>query len=115
MRVIFLSAAFFDPALIGDFFGAWEIRDASGKKRCRIVLKKEQAIGGYAIEIAENCEKSFPVIDEIAGWRLLESWTIDLIDVTRKTRIRFSTPDNNYIAIPEVDGIARPLKPPKRK
>lgn len=103
-----------DPGLIGDLFGAWEIRDQSGKKRCRVVLKKEQAIGGYAIEVADNCKNSFPVMGEIAGWRLLENWTIDLIDATRKTRVRFSTPDERYVAIPEVDGIAR-LDKPKRK
>lgn len=104
-----------DPAFAGDIFGPWEIRDSSGRKRCRIALKKEQAIGGYAIEVAENCKKTFPVMDEIAGWRLYESWTIDLIDATRKTRVRFSTPDERYVAIPEVDGIAALAKPPKRK
>lgn len=104
-----------DPSLIGDTFGAWEIRDETGKKRCRIVLKKELAIGGYQIEIADNCKKTFPVMDEIAGWRLMESWTIDLIDATRKTRVRFYTPDDNYIAQEEVDGIFRLVKPPKRK
>jgi len=104
-----------DPALIGDIFGAWEIRDQSGKKRCRIVLRREEAIGGYAIEVADNCKKTFPIMDEIAGWRLLESWTIDLIDATRKTRVRFSTPDERYVAIPEIDGIATLAKPPKRK
>ena len=104
-----------DPAMIGDFFGAWEIRDKSDKKRCRIVLKKEQAIGGYAIEVADNCKQAFPVMDEIAGWRLLEGWTIDLIDATRKTRIRFETPDNRYVAIPEVDGIATIVKPRTKK
>ncbi len=104
-----------DPSLIGDTFGAWEIRDESGKKRCRINLKKEQAIGGYAIEVADNCKKLFPVMDEVAGWRLLEGWTIDLVDATRKTRVRFSTPDERYVAIPEVDGIASLHKPSKKK
>lgn len=95
-----------DPALAGDFFGAWEIRDNSGQKRCRITLRRETGIGGYQIDVADNCAKVFPVMEEIGGWRLLEGWTIDLIDATRKTRVRFSTPDNNYVAIPEVDGIA---------
>ena len=104
-----------DPAMIGDFFGAWEVRDKSNKKRCRVVLKKERAIGGYAIEVADNCRKTFPVMDEIAGWRLLENWTIDLIDATRKTRIRFETPDNRYVAVPEVDGIATIVKTRTKK
>jgi hypothetical protein len=103
-----------DPAMIGDLFGAWEIRDTSGKKRCRIVLKKEETIGGYAIEVTNDCKKSFPVMNEVAGWRLLENWTIDLIDATRKTRVRFETPDNRYVAIPEIDGIDGLFKPAKR-
>ncbi len=104
-----------DPSMIGDLFGAWEIRDQSGKRRCRVVLKKEQAIGGYAIDVADGCGKTFPVMGEIAGWRLLENWTIDLIDATRKTRVRFSTPDERYVAIPEIDGIATLVKPQTRK
>ena len=42
----------------------------------------------------------------IAAWRLLEGWTIDLTDAGRKTRIRFSTPDERCVAYPQVDGIA---------
>lgn len=104
-----------DPALSDDMFGTWEIRDATGKKRCRIVLQKDLAIGGYAIEVADNCKKVFPIMDEIAGWRLLENWTVDLIDATRRTRVRFQTPDERYVAIPEVDGIETLVKPQKKK
>jgi hypothetical protein len=104
-----------DPALIGDTFGTWEIIDKSGKKRCRIVLKKEIAIGGYAIDVAPSCAKLFPVMDEIAGWRLMQGWTIDLIDATRKIRVRFQTPDNRYVAIPGIDGIDTIVKPKTRK
>jgi hypothetical protein len=103
-----------DPSLAGDFFGVWEIRDKTGKKRCRIDLKKTTGAGGYQIDIAKNCAKDFPVMGEIDGWHLLENWTIDLIDANFKTRVRFSTPDDNYVAIPEVDGIAT-LAKPKRK
>jgi hypothetical protein len=103
-----------DPAFVGDFFGPWEIRDNGGKKHCRITLLKAAGIGGYQIDIADNCAKNFPVMGEIGGWRLLEGWTIDLIDATRKTRVRFSTPDNNYVAIPEIDGIATIAKLKKK-
>jgi hypothetical protein len=103
-----------DPALIGDIFGPWEIRDKTGKKRCRINLKKTTGTGGYQIDIADNCAKDFPVMRQIDGWHLLEGWTIDLIDATMKTRVRFSTPDNAYVAIPEVDGIATIAKPRKK-
>ena len=86
-----------DPALVKGVFGSYEIRDKAGRKRCRIVLTQQQAIGGYAVEAAPDCAKAFPVMADIAGWRLLEGWTIDLIDPLRKTRIRFSTPDERYV------------------
>jgi len=95
-----------DAALLKDVFGAWEIRDRAGKKRCRIVLLREPAIGGMGIEIGEQCAKAYPAMGDVAGWRLLEGWTVDLIDPLRKTRIRFETPDNRYVAFGEPSDIA---------
>lgn len=95
-----------DPALLADAFGVWEIRDKSGKKRCRVTLLKESGIGGYQIEIAPGCDKAFPVMGDISAWRLLEGWSIDLVDPLRKTRVRFETPDNRYIALGDPKDIA---------
>jgi len=94
------------PALLNDIYGAWEIRDKSGKRRCRIDLKKESGIGGYQIEVAPGCDKAFPAMADIAAWRLLQGWTIDLVDPLRKTRLRFETPDNRYVAFGEAKDIA---------
>jgi len=57
-----------------------------------------------------DCGKIFPVMNDVAGWRLYEDWVIVLIDATRKTLIRFSTPDNAYVAEPETDGISTIVK-----
>lgn len=95
-----------DAALLADTFGIWEIRDKSGKKRCRVTLKKEFGIGGYQIEAASGCDKTFPIMGDIAAWRLLEGWTIDLVDGLRKTRVRFETPDNRYVPIGDPKDIA---------
>jgi hypothetical protein len=86
-----------NAALLKGAFGPHEIRDKAGKKRCRIVLTQQQAIGGYAVELTPDCAKAFPVMADIAGWRLPEGWAIDLIDPLRKTRVRFSTPDERYV------------------
>jgi hypothetical protein len=94
-----------DPAELKAFYGRWDIRDESGKKRCRVVLKEEDTIGGSEIEVSPKCIKLFPVMEEITAWRLMEGWEIDLVDALRKTRIRFSTPDDRYVAFPETDGI----------
>lgn len=96
-----------DPAMTADLYGPWELADESGKKTCRVVLKKTQTIGGSEIEIPPDCARKFPIMGEITAWRLMESWTIDFADATRKTRIRFSTPDERYVAFPDDYGIAR--------
>ena len=94
-----------DSAILNDFYGTYDIQDAKGKKHCRVVLKKEQTIGGSEIEVAKGCAKTFPIMSEITAWRLYENWTIGFADATRKLRIRFFTPDERYVAEPETDGI----------
>src|SRR5262245_25546049 len=100
-----LDMAAVDSELLTEMFGPWEIRDAAGGKRCEVTLKRETTIGGMEIDIDPACAKTFPVMDEIAAWRLMEGWAIDLVDGERKTRIRFETPDASYVAFPETDGI----------
>ena len=95
-----------DPALLADIYGAWEIRDKSGQRRCRINLLKDFTIGGYQIEVAPGCAKAFPVMDDISAWRLLQGWSIDLVDPLRKTRVRFETPDNRYVPFGDEKDIA---------
>ena len=95
-----------EPAMQADIYGVWEIRDKSGKKRCRITLLKEFTIGGYEAQPAPGCEKAFPVMADISAWRLLEGWTIDLVDPIRRVRIRFETPDNRYVPFGDPKDIA---------
>jgi len=99
-----------DPAMAADFLGDWNILNEDGSKSCKVTLHKEQVIGGMQIDVDPECGKIFPVMNEVAGWRLYEDWVIVLIDATRKTLIRFSTPDNAYVAEPETDGISTIVK-----
>ena len=94
-----------DPELADEMFGRWIIGSANGDRQCEVELLREPAIGGMQIDIGPGCEAAFPVMADIAAWRLLEGWAIDLADGERKTRIRFSTPDERYVASPEIDGI----------
>jgi hypothetical protein len=100
-----------DPDMLKSMYGPWIITDESGDKRCKVVLTDEPTIGGSVIEVDPGCEKAFPVMADVAAWRLMESWGIYLVDAERKTRIRFTTPDNEYIADPETDGIFTILQP----
>jgi hypothetical protein len=94
-----------DPAMIEDFLGDWSIQNENGSKACKVTLSQEVTIGGLVIDVDADCAKVFPVMDEVVAWRLYEDWQIVLVDATRKSLIRFSTPDNTYIADPETDGI----------
>lgn len=95
-----------EPAMLADMYGTWEIRNKSGTKRCRIILGKEFTIGGYQVDKAPGCEKTFPVMDDISAWRLLEGWSIDLVDPIRRIKIRFETPDNRYVPFGDPQDIA---------
>ncbi|WP_210162988.1 AprI/Inh family metalloprotease inhibitor [Hoeflea sp. 108] len=94
-----------DKAEVEDFLGKWEIRDESGDKRCDVVLKRDMTIGGMQIEVDPACAKVFPVMDDIAAWRLKEGWAIDLVDAVRQMRLRFEVPDVTYVAMQDIDGI----------
>ncbi|MEP9396311.1 AprI/Inh family metalloprotease inhibitor [Mesorhizobium sp. KR2-14] len=94
-----------DPEFVSDMFGPWTISNAAGDKHCMVVLKRELTIGGMELELAPDCPASFPVLDDITAWRLLEGWAIDLVDAERRTRIHFETPDDIYVAFPDTDGV----------
>lgn len=104
-----------DQSEVKDFLGPWIIKDARGKRQCRVVLKRETTIGGMQIDVDPKCKAVFPVMGEITAWRLMEGWEIRLADGLRKTRIRFFTPDNAYVAEPETDGIFTIDQGPRRK
>ena len=97
--------------MLKSIYGPWVITDQSGDKRCNVVLKDEPTIGGSVIDVDPTCSSVFPVMADIAAWRLMENWAIYLVDAERKTRIRFTTPDNEYVADPETDGIFTILQP----
>lgn len=106
-----MDTAGVDQDLLKSMYGPWVIVDKSETKRCEVVLKEEQTIGGSEIAVDPGCAKVFPIMDEITAWRLMQNWGIDLVDATRKTRIRFTTPDDAYVAEPETDGIFTILQP----
>ena len=99
-----------DPAMAKDFLGTYEISNDNGTKHCQVVLSYNATIGGMVIDVAPDCAKKFPVMDQVASWRLYENWEIVFADATRKELIRFTTPDNAYIATPETDGLATVMK-----
>lgn len=103
-----------DAQEVKEFLGPWVIKDKTGKRRCRVVLKREAMIGGMQIAVDPACKSAFPVMGDVAAWRLMEGWEIWLADAERKTRLRFFTPDTRYVAEPETDGIFTIEPAPRR-
>ncbi len=99
-----------DPAMAADFLGDWSIQNADASKTCKVTLTREPTIGGMVIEVDPACGQVFPVMNDVASWRLYEGWEIVLADATRKSLIRFFTPDNAYVAEPGTDGITTIVK-----
>jgi Protease inhibitor Inh len=99
-----------DPQMLEEFLGDWSIQNADSSKSCKVTLSREVTIGGLEIDVDPDCGKTFPVMKHVIAWRLYEDWQIVLVDATRKSLIRFSTPDDAYIADPETDGITTIVK-----
>jgi hypothetical protein len=99
-----------DPTMLSDFIVDWSIQNADGSKSCKVTLSSEVTIGGLTIDVDPACAKVFPVMQHVASWRLYEDWEIVLVDATRKALIRFTTPDNAYVAEPDTDGIETIVK-----
>jgi hypothetical protein len=99
-----------DSQMLDDFLGDWSIQNVNASKTCKVTLSREVTIGGLEIDVDPGCGEVFPVMKHVVAWRLYEDWEIVLVDATRKSLIRFSTPDNAYVADPETDGITTIVK-----
>jgi hypothetical protein len=98
-----------DPAMLEEFLGDWSIQNGDASKVCKMTLSREVTIG-LVIDVDPDCARAFPVMKHVTAWRLYEDWEIVLVDPMRKSLIRFSAPDNAYVADPETDGITTIVK-----
>jgi hypothetical protein len=99
-----------DSQTLEEFLGDWSIQNADSSKSCKVTLSREVTIGGLEIDVDPDCGKVFPVMKHVTAWLLYEDWQIVLVDATRKSLIRFSTPDDAYVADPKTDGITTIVK-----
>lgn len=100
-----------DADMLTAFLGPWQIQNADGSKVCDVSLSTQEVAGGMALDMMDDCEATFPVMGKVAAWRLDENWTIVLLDTGRNELIRFTTPDDAYVATPVLDGITTIVQP----
>jgi len=107
-------AASKERAFLKALSGEWIVLGAKRNTTCRVILKNEATIGGSEIIVSPDCTRKFAVMGDITAWRVSERGELHFVDALRKMRVRFQTPDNSYVAIPEVDGIDRLEKATRR-
>jgi len=70
--------------------GSWEFSNADRDKRCTATFSNAAVPGGYKVEFDANCVNLFPIVAQIAGWRLPDNDNLFLFDATGKTLAEFS-------------------------
>ncbi len=79
-----------DPSTIDATVGTWLVAPADGQPGCRLRLSREGAIGGFALDGAEDgCKGKVPQLVDAAAWNFGENAEIIFIDPLRKVLAHF--------------------------
>jgi hypothetical protein len=102
-----LAAGLTLPAAAQDspagYAGQWTISGVTeGAEVCTITLGEEAAIGGWSIEVPQDCIDRLGVPPDVAAWTVYPDGAIGLIDPLRKVLLKFApTEIGGYVAEPE--------------
>lgn len=85
-----------------DYAGDWTLSGVSeGDETCDVILSADQAIGGWSLAFAADCQDRFTLPEDIAAWTVLPGGAIGFIDPMRHVVLKFEpVPAGGYIARP---------------
>lgn len=85
-----------------DYAGDWTLSGVSeGAAVCDVILSADQAIGGWSVQPAADCQDKFPLSGDIAAWTVLSGGAIGFIDPLRHVVLTFRpVPAGGYVATP---------------
>lgn len=100
LAALALPAAALDAP--NDYAGDWTLSGVSeGAAVCDVILTADEAIGGWAVELAADCQDKFKLPEDIAAWTVLQNGGIGFIDPLRHVVLTFGPADiGGYIATP---------------
>jgi len=91
------------PAL-GDsakaLIGSWEFSNADRDKRCTATFSAKRTKVGYEVTFNEDCNKLFPLVDEIAGWVFPDNDLLRLVDADGRALVEFSEVEDGIYEAP---------------
>ena len=86
-----------------DYAGQWTISGVSeGAEVSTITLGAEAAIGGWSINVPEECVDRLDVPQDVAAWTVYPGGAIGFLDPMRRTLLTFGPTDiGGYVAEPD--------------
>lgn len=85
-----------------DYAGAWTLSGVSeGAEVCTLTFTSEPAIGGWGLQLADDCQGKFDLSEDIAAWTVYPDGAIGFIDPLRHALLRFEPSGiGGYVAQP---------------
>ena len=65
-----LPARAFDLTSISSVAGAWDMALNDTNRRCRMMLRTEQAGAGHALGMPAGCRRALPILSDVDSWTL---------------------------------------------
>ena len=91
------------PAL-GDsakgLIGSWEFSNADRDKICTATFTNKRTAVGFEVTFDDNCNKLFPIVDDIAGWVFPDNDLLRLVDSEGRALVEFSEVEDSVYEAP---------------
>ncbi len=86
-----------------DYAGPWTISGVTeGAEVCTIALGSEAAIGGWTLDVPQDCVDRLAVPEDVAAWTLYPDGAIGFIDPMRRLLLKFEPTDiGGYVTKPD--------------
>jgi hypothetical protein len=80
--------------------GSWEFSNADRDKICTATFTAKKTSVGFAVSFDDNCDKLFPLVDDIAGWVFPDNDLLRLVDTEGRALIEFSEVEDGIYEAP---------------
>jgi len=92
------------PPAMGDsakgLIGSWEFSNADRDKRCTATFSAKRTKPGYEVTFNEDCNKLFPLVDDVAGWTFPDNDLLRLVDADGRALVEFSEVEDGVYEAP---------------
>jgi hypothetical protein len=92
------------PPAFGDsakgLIGSWEFSNADRDKICTATFTSKRTAVGFEVTFDGNCDKLFPIVDDVAGWVFPDNDLLRMVDAEGRTLVEFSEVEDSVYEAP---------------